>query len=79
MISTLRGHENIVQYFINLGVDINKKNLGQSDALMTATIYGHPHIVQLLLEAGAEVNDKNVVGYLFRTALLHFVQRGLLL
>ena len=47
----------LVQLFIDNGIDVNIKDNNGGSALMTAVIYGRKQIVKLLIESGAEINS----------------------
>ena len=61
-----------VEMLVNLCVDINAKNEGET-ALMKASQKGYKEIVEILLENGADVNVK---GYSDWTALMHASHYG---
>jgi len=71
--STINGHEPLVQYFLDLGADVNKKNNKGDTALMIASLKGYLPIVQLLLERGALVNQENKRNY---TALIYASEKN---
>lgn len=61
MLACSYGHYEIVEYFIQHGVDINLHNDNGCTALMMACVRGHVPIVNLLIRSGAEVEAANLV------------------
>jgi len=53
-----KGNENLVNYFINLGIDINEKNEHGQTALINACLNENEPIVKCLIDHGANVNIK---------------------
>ena len=61
------GHENVIRYLLQKGLDCNAANSYGWTPLMQAAYYGWLPAVDVLVEGGAEVNDVNSWG---TTALL---------
>jgi len=71
--STINGKVPLVQYFLELGADVNKSNYKGDTALMIAALKGYLPIVQLLLKYGAQVNLSNKRNY---TALIYASEKN---
>ena len=54
--STLNNNVELVQLFIDKGVDVNVNN---SQALINSAIYGHMEVTKLLIDKGANINAQN--------------------
>ncbi|CAC5410694.1 unnamed protein product [Mytilus coruscus] len=61
LISCLRGYEELVDYFISIGADVNARN-GWFTPLTAACRDGHLKTVHILLDKGAMVNKTNNFG-----------------
>ncbi len=61
MLACAYGHYQLVEYFINVGMDINLHNANGCTALMISCVRGHVPIVQLLIRSGVEINAFNLV------------------
>ena len=57
-----KNHSEILQAFLDCGININTKNKNGWTALMCASQYGHKEILQLLLNRGANIDLKNEDG-----------------
>ncbi|KAJ5352445.1 hypothetical protein N7452_001419 [Penicillium brevicompactum] len=51
------GHEDVVQLFLDQGVDVNVKGGAGGNALLAAVDQGHESLVRRLLDRGADPND----------------------
>lgn len=67
------GNNNIVESFIENGIDVNGIGRHQFTPLMMAANGNHPEIAQLLIEKGANVNYINSSGW---TALIETADEG---
>ncbi|MBU0585888.1 ankyrin repeat domain-containing protein [Candidatus Micrarchaeota archaeon] len=54
-----KGHEKVVQVFIDFKLDLNVRDEGENTALIKATMNNHIKMVDLLIKAGADVTLKN--------------------
>ena len=57
-----KGHIELVQYLIDEGADVNRRNSIGESALYVAGIAGHKDIVRLLLNNGADPNVMTMTG-----------------
>lgn len=57
------GENNIVEYFVNNGANINIQDNQGYTPLIYATIEGYEEIVKYLLSKGADVSKKTSSGY----------------
>jgi ankyrin repeat protein len=62
MISSYRGHSDVVDYLLQNGAQVNAKANCQATSLHYASECGHLDICKLLIEYGADVNIKNEYG-----------------
>ena len=67
------GQNEVIQFLLTLGVNVDYFNEEGITALMIASVSGHEEIVQTLLSAGANVNVQDKKGW---TALLLASQNG---
>ena len=59
-----RGHDEVLQYLIKQGCDVNCKTMETEDApIHLAARWGHASTVQLLLRCGADVAIINGIKY----------------
>jgi serine/threonine-protein phosphatase 6 regulatory ankyrin repeat subunit B len=74
MLASENGREDIAEFLIKKGADINTKSLkdGQT-ALILASENSHIEIVKMLIKAGADVNAQNDEG---QTSLMHASRLG---
>ncbi|VDI43364.1 Hypothetical predicted protein, partial [Mytilus galloprovincialis] len=61
IISCLRGHDELVEFFISVGADVDSQN-GFFTPLTAACHGGHLQTVEVLLEKGANINKSNSQG-----------------
>lgn len=73
MLASERGHDGVMVYLLDRGVNVNAKSHKGSTALMWACEFGHQNAVTLLIQRGANVNDTTNVG---RTALMCACMNG---
>lgn len=57
--ASLKGHDDIVKFLIQKGVDVNQCNEDNESSLYTASQEGHHEVVKYLVENGADVNQCN--------------------
>ncbi|KAJ7288474.1 ankyrin repeat-containing domain protein [Mycena rebaudengoi] len=69
--ASFRGHLDIIQIFIESGVDVNMEESGKS-ALQVASASGQESAARLLIDNGAEINALGFYG----TALLEAIDNG---
>lgn len=62
MISSYKGHTEVVEYLLQKGADANAQANCQATSLHYASECGHLEICKLLLDYGADVNVKNEYG-----------------
>jgi len=67
------GFNDIVNYLLSKGTDVNVKNIGQETPLHYASVLGKNIVVETLLRQGAKINEKNYTG---NTPLSYVVQFG---
>ncbi|KAJ7444049.1 ankyrin repeat-containing domain protein [Mycena latifolia] len=63
---SIRGHESVAQFLIEMGADVNAEGGHFGTALQAASWRGHESVAQFLLEKGADVN---AMGGRYGTAL----------
>lgn len=55
------GHLDVVQYLVEHGADINKRDNNRDKTPLTAAAFkGHADIIEYLLQHGAEINDQSI-------------------
>jgi ankyrin repeat protein len=57
------GHEDVVNYLLGLGANVNAASNSGSTPLHGAAYYGHQAAMESLVEAGADINIQNNGGY----------------
>jgi serine/threonine-protein phosphatase 6 regulatory ankyrin repeat subunit B len=62
LISSLKGHSEIVRLLLENNADINIKTSEGATALMISAANGHTEVVKLLLEKGADASLRNEKG-----------------
>ena len=63
MSAASKGHNNIAEWLLAAGADINAESRGNSTALMRAAENGHESTVRFLLAAGADLEKQNMLGF----------------
>ena len=58
-LAVVKGHTNILELFLQEGIQVNAKNLEDGTSLHYAAFKGHTSIIELLIQNGADVNAKN--------------------
>ena len=61
MLACSYGHYDLVEYFLELGVDFNLHNDNGCTAIMMACVRGHIPIMKKLIIAGADIEAVNKV------------------
>ena len=56
------GHDEVVEFLIKSGADVNKRNVDQGTALHGAAFLGRARVAKLLIDSGADVHAKNREG-----------------
>ncbi len=67
------GHDKVVRYMLERGMDVNAKDMFGTTALIAAATAGQGEVVDILLKAGADVQASTNVGH---TALMGAVTKG---
>ncbi len=62
ILAALWGQQDIVDYFLAHGVDINQRDKRRSAALYYAAMMKHYELVQFLIDHGADVNSQHILG-----------------
>lgn len=62
-----------IKFFLESGVDVNKKDNLENTPLITAAMKGYDDAIKILLEAHANINEKNEEG---KTALMFAAMNG---
>ena len=60
--SARHGHDDIVKIFLNKGLEVNSRGLGQWTPLMLAVYRGHLSTTRILLDKGTDMELRNSVG-----------------
>jgi len=71
--ASIAGKLDVVKLLIEVGVDINAKDIYGDTALIYASAYNHKEIVEILIEVGADISIKNNI---FFTALKYASKKG---
>ena len=69
----MRGHKDLLQCFLDRGVDVNITMFGGGTPLQWATIFGQKDVAEFLLDRGA---DPNITSDNGRTPLNHAASHG---
>ena len=67
MVAALRGHDKIIEKFIQAGAHVNLQDDKGRTALTLTTARGHHKCVKIMMKAGADVNIPDIDG---NTALI---------
>lgn len=67
------GSDEICEYLLSMGVDINTKDREGKTPLMNAIYSKHPETVKMLIDKGADANEQEINGW---TALMFAAMQG---